>query len=87
MEIINYAIKTSSGTLSKFGQQLDFLNPEQLKEFNTIGYTGKNSQGVKMSRVEYLNSLNPSVEQFNMTQTKYDNGDFNEAFILTRVII
>jgi len=89
MQIINYRIKTSMGKVSAmpFGGKLDFLTQEQQDELDTIGYTGKNSNGVKMGRVEYLNSLYPEKEQFQLTQFKWDNGNFIEEFILTRVII
>lgn len=86
MVIQTYKIQTSMGKVTPFKQTLDFLNPEQRDEFDTIGYTGKNSNGVKMGRVEYLNSLNPKTEQFEMEQTKYDNGNFLEEFIVIRVI-
>ncbi len=75
------------GEVTSRKDQLNFLSNEEQKEFDLIGYTRKNSQGFKMGRVEYLNSLRPDKEQFQIIQTKFDNGDFIEEFILTRVII
>jgi len=85
MIIENFRISTSLGHVN--GKTLDFLSEEELNEFNRIGHSGKNSQGVKMGRVEYLNSLRPKEEQFQLTKIKWDNGDFQEEFILTRVTI
>lgn len=75
------------GQLTANQDKLDFLTKEEQAEFNLIGYTGKNSNGVKMGRVEYLNSLRPKQERFQICQVGYDRGDFIEEFVLTRVII
>lgn len=64
---------------------LVFLTQNELKEFNTIGYTGKNSQGKKTNYEEYLNTLNKGA--FSVVQTKYDNGNFCEEFLVTKVDI
>jgi hypothetical protein len=87
MQILNYNIQTCMGEVTSRKDQLNFLSNEEQKEFDLIGYTGKNSQGLKIGRVEYLNSLRPDKEQFKIIQTKFDSGDFIEEFILTRVII
>lgn len=76
-------IETCMGKITSFGDQLDYLTEEEKKEFNLIGYTGKNSQGVKTTRENYLNSLDKG--QFEVEQTKFDNGDFCEKFIVVRV--
>jgi len=55
------------------------------QEFNTIGYTGKTSQGEKISFEKYLNSLNKGV--FKIECTKRDNGDFTEKYLVIRVEI
>jgi hypothetical protein len=86
MEIINYDIRTSSGELTSFGDQLSFLTQEETSEFNNIGYSGKNLAGQKITREEFLNSIRPH-EKFKVKQTKFDNGDFNEAFTITRVVM
>jgi hypothetical protein len=65
-----------------FGEQLPYLTKEQKEELDTIGYTGKNSKGKKVSRSEYLNSL--KIGKFEVQQSKFDNGDFCEEFIITR---
>jgi Ni,Fe-hydrogenase III large subunit len=62
------------------GKQLDFLTDEELKEFNVIGYTRKNSFGVKTDRETYLNSLMKG--QFQIHQTKFDTGDYVERFTI-----
>ena len=58
------------------------LTNTEFEELNTIGYTGKNSAGKKTSRAEFLNSL--SKGEWNLTQTKFDNGDFTEKFAVAR---
>lgn len=55
---------------------LPFLSPNELTKFNDIGYSGGN-------RSEYLNSLGKG--QFQVTQTKFDNGNFEEAFTIVWV--
>jgi Ni,Fe-hydrogenase III large subunit len=86
MQILNYHIQTSMGKVTPYKDTLDFLTKEQSEELDVIGYTGKSSNGVKMCRVEFLNSLD-SKEQFGLKQIKFDKGDFIEEFIVTRVII
>jgi hypothetical protein len=85
MEIINYNIQTSSGKLTRFGDQLSFLNQEETSEFNKIGYSGKNFLGKKTTFEEFLNTLRPN-ERFKVQQTRFDYGDFSETFIITRVV-
>jgi hypothetical protein len=80
LNIQNIPIETCMG---KMRDKLPFLTQKQQDEFNTIGYTGKNSAGEKITRVHYLNSLKKGT--FDMTLTKSDNGDFCEEFMLTRV--
>lgn len=84
MEILTYRIQTCMGQLTRFGQQLGFLTDKELLEFNTIGYTGKNSKGEKIYRGDYLNSLGKG--QFRIDQIKFDSGDFTEEFNVIRVI-
>lgn len=62
---------------------LPFLNDDQLKEFNSIGYSGKLTNGTPINREAYLNSLNKG--EFQVTQTEFDNGDFTEAFTIVWV--
>lgn len=82
--IINYEFQTVMGECR--GKVLDFLTEEQLKEFNSIGYSGKTTDNRPMGRVDYLNSLFPN-EQFTLLKTRSDNGDFSEDWVLTRVIL
>lgn len=78
--ISTYNITTGMGEC--FGT-LSFLNNEEMIVFNTIGYSGKDLDGKKISREEYLNKLNKG--QFKMDQTKWDNGNFEEKFTIIRV--
>lgn len=66
-----------------FGHPLVFLNDDEKKELDTIGYSGKTSKGKRISRESYLNSLDKG--EFDITQTKRDSGDFSEAFIIVKV--
>jgi hypothetical protein len=87
-QIEEYTIFTCMGKLSNYGyfkSKLSFLNEEQEKEFNNIGYTGKNSKGEEISRQQYLNSL--GLGTFKVKQTKFDHGDFCEEFLIIRVTI
>ena len=85
MEIKSYNIETSCGVISEcFGHPLGFLSKEERTALNLIGFTGKNKNGEETSRVKYLNSLNYGT--FTINQTLFDNGDFSERFIITRVV-
>lgn len=75
MEILTYKIKTGMGYINT---PLEFLSDEEKKILDELGYKGGN-------RIKYLDSLGKGT--FKMTQTKFDNGDFQEEFILTRVLI
>lgn len=79
-DIQTYNISTSKGKLT---HDLPFLNDVEVKELNIIGYSGKDSNGNKVSREEYLNDLNKGI--FSVVQTKRDNGDFVEEFLIIRV--
>lgn len=82
MKATTYRFKTAMGTVSQFfGHPLHFLSDKEKEEFDEIGYTGKLND-VKISRTEYLNSLNKGT--FDIVQTKFDNGDFQESFIISR---
>ena len=70
------------GKVSDIGS-LPFLSVKEFEEFNTIGYSKKLNK-VPMERQEYLNSLNKGT--FKVTQTKTDNGDFEEMFNIIRVV-
>lgn len=74
--ITQHTIHTCMGKIN--GDCPPFLTADEQKEFDTIGHTGKNSQGVKSSYGEYLNSLGKG--EFSVKQTKSDNGDFCETF-------
>jgi hypothetical protein len=81
--IKNYKFDTASGSVTTcFGHPLDFLTDVEKENLDEIGYTDK-LNNIRTSRVEYLNSLNKG--QFSITQTKWDKGDFNESFVLSRV--
>ncbi|HRV76450.1 MAG: hypothetical protein KDH96_04720 [Candidatus Riesia sp.] len=80
MNLSTHRVSTALGKVST--GVLPFLSEEELEELNTIGYTGKNSKGVKTNRQQYLNTLNKGV--FLVEQTKFDNGDFTEEFLITR---
>ena len=79
--IKTYTIDTSMGTTR---DDLPFLNEKQMNEFNNIGYTGKGYDGIKTNRATYLNKL--GLGEFEVDQTKCDNGDFSEQFIITHVV-
>lgn len=80
---VQYRFSTGMGQVNaSLGYPLPFLNEAQRKELDTIGYTGKNSNGIKTTREIYLNSL--GIGSFSIEQIKFDNGDFSEEFILSR---
>lgn len=78
--INTFAITTGMG---KYFGKLPFLSETELEEFNSIGYSGKTTKGIKISRESYLNSLNKG--EFQVTQTKFDNGSFQESFFIVWV--
>lgn len=82
-KIENYNIKTAMGKLN-IGK-LPFLTEKELSEFNTIGYTGRDSSGKVQSYESYLNGLGKG--EFKVEKTKRDNGDFTEGFNITRVTL
>jgi hypothetical protein len=85
MKIQTRHIETCMGEITSFADQLEFLTPDEIKEFNKIGHSGKNSKGEETSFHEYLNSLNKG--EFDVTKTKWDNGDFMEKYTIVRVTI
>ena len=78
-----YRINTGMGMVSGGNSRLPFLSEEEFKNFNEIGYTGR-LNGNKITRVDYLNSLQKGY--FIINQTKFDNGDFSESFDIIRVM-
>jgi len=82
MEINEYHVKTCMGQCHK-DSNLPFLTDAELKEFNTIGYTGKDSNGNKTDFSSFLNSINKGT--FRVTQTKFDDGSFCEEYLIIRV--
>ncbi len=84
MKILQYTVNTCVGEINRNRNPLTFLTDKELTELNKIGYTGRNSKGVKTTRVEYLNSLK-KYGKFSITQTKFDHGDFCETFQIARV--
>ncbi len=84
MKIETYRIKTVMGKISSSGDQLDFLDREELKEFDSIGYSGKLTDGTEMTRSIYLSKVRPS-ESFKIDLIYPDTGDFCEEFLITRV--
>ena len=83
MAIQTFNIETSMGSVrGSFGHPLTFLTEEEKANLDEIGYTGK-LKGVKTSKGEYLNSLEKG--EFSVEQTKFDNGDFTEGFLIVRV--
>ncbi len=78
--INTFDITTSMG---RYFGELPFLSETELEEFNNIGYRGKNNKGLKISREAYLNTLNKG--EFNVTQTKFDDGSFEESFTIVWV--
>lgn len=78
--INTFCITTGTG---KYFGKLPFLSETELEEFNSIGYSGKTTKGIKITRQNYLNSLNKG--EFQVIQTTFDNGSFEEEFIIVWV--
>lgn len=77
-----YFIQTGMGSIINNGRkQLYFLSEKQKDFLDEIGYSGK-LNGVRTCRADYLNSL--GIGEFDVTQTKSDNGDFHEEFLIIR---
>lgn len=77
-----YIITTAMGSVQEtFGHPLPFLSPKERIEFDEVGYSRK-LNGKPISQTEYLNSLGKG--KFSMLQTKWDNGDFKEKFVISR---
>lgn len=83
IKIENYSIKTGMGTL--IGSTLPFLSKEELKEFDKIGYTGKNNAGKHVTYSEFLNSLDKG--EFQVNQTRFGSDDYIEKYIITRAYL
>ncbi len=82
--VTTYRITTGMGKL--LGDYLlPFLTPEERLEFNIIGYSGKTSSFIPQTQQGYLNSLNKGTFEF--TQTKWDDGDFIQEFIISRSVV
>ena len=54
MKIENFIVTTSSG---RFIESLDFLDYNQERELDQIGYSGEDYSGAKTDRETFLNSL------------------------------
>jgi hypothetical protein len=81
MKIETYRIPTSMGQI--IGKNpFPFLTDIELKELDLIGYSGKNSKGEKIGRVDFLNSLHKGI--FSIEQIRWDKGDFREEFVIVR---
>ena len=89
-KVITSRMQTNSGMIQEtFGYPaaLGCLTAQQREEFNVIGYTGRNSAGVKTDKVQYLNSLGYGTFTFTLTMTKFDTCDFCEEYTVTRAYI
>lgn len=82
MKIENYLIRTVMGETNH--EYLPFLTMQQLADFNSIGYTGNDLKGNKSNFESFLNSINKNWS-FKVQRTKFDDGDFCEEYIITRV--
>lgn len=80
MEISSHVVTTGMG---KGHSILKFLSDVEVKNLDSIGYSGKNLKSEKINRQRYLNTLGKG--QFQVEQTKIDTGDFSEKFLITRV--
>lgn len=80
MKIEQFMITTSMGRVD---QTLDFLSNEQLRELNHIGYSGEDFSSTKTDRETFLNSL--GIGSFKVDQIEFDNGSFQERFLIARV--
>jgi len=81
MKVEQYIINTGMG---KTRDSLPFMTEEEYAEFNLIGYSGKGNDGIRTTRIDFLQRLNKG--SFSISQTKYDYGDFSERFIIVRSI-
>lgn len=79
MEIKVYEIHMACGKSDNW-VLLEELTKENIQILNDIG-----SGLLKISRVNYLNSINPKKYQYQMYQTKYDTGDWCQTFLVIRV--
>ena len=82
MKLQDYRIETGMGKVSR-PNPLDFLSKTEKEEFDNIGYAGKTFSGKRISRVDYLNSLNKG--EFKVIKTKWDDGTYIEEFLIIRV--
>ena len=64
---------------------LSFLTDQEKSELDIIGYTGRSTEGLKVSKEEYLNSLGKG--NFIVKQTKRIDYDFREKYTITRETI
>lgn len=78
--IQTYHIETGMG---RCFENLPFLTKEEMDNFNSIGYSRKTLAGVEMTYTQYLNSLDKG--EFQVEQTKFDNGSFVERYTIIRV--
>lgn len=84
IQIAHYDIETGMGSLSKSSRDRlgIILSESELNELDSIGYSGKTTQGDRISYEYYLNSLDKG--SWTVHQTKFDNGDFSQAYNFTR---
>jgi len=82
MNIQTHTVSTAVGKTSH--DQVPFLNVNELKEFNSIGYSGRLLNGNKANWSDFLNTLGRGM--FSVKQTKFDNGNMEEEYIITQVL-
>lgn len=63
---------------------LPFLTDKQLKEFNSIGYSGKTTDGKPSTRIDYLNSLDKKIH-YDLTQLHTNSGEYTSDWFLVQI--
>lgn len=77
-------MRTGMGKITSDSDPMLFLSEGEKNELDSIGYSGKTTDGKRISRESYLNSLKRG--DFTVQQTKFDHGDFCEEFTITRIL-
>ena len=77
--IQTFKVLTGMGHCTK---SIPWLSEDEMNEFNLIGYSGKNSNGIHMSRVAYLNSLNKG--NFHIEVVSSNSSEFTETLLIIR---
>lgn len=81
MTVNTYHLSMGMGQTNDWGN-IPFLTRQDVKELNSIGYSGKDTKGKKMTWEAYLQANYPD-RSFSMIRTGGNGGEFTDYYTLS----